>query len=89
MNISFSVHAQKSPSSNVKCLNEKEIRLKYDMQELWIEHAWWIRSLIVSDIAGLEDKDNVLERLLQNQIDLGNIIKPYYGEDAETNLWSY
>lgn len=68
------------------CINESVIKLKYDMQKLWIEHAWWTRSVIVSRLADLEDKDKVLERLLRNQEDLGNLIKPYYGEGAGNKL---
>jgi hypothetical protein len=56
------------------------------MQELWIEHAWWTRSFIVSNLAGLEDQEAVLNRLLKNQVDIGNIVKPYYGEEAGTKL---
>lgn len=83
---SINVLAKKENPQTETCLNEKIIRLKYDMQKLWIEHAWWTRSVIVSHIAGLEDKSKVLDRLLQNQVDIGNIIKPYYGEEAGTNL---
>ncbi|OIK13703.1 glycosyltransferase [Bacillus sp. MUM 116] len=68
------------------CLNAKVINLKYPMQQLWVEHAWWIRSLIVSTLSDLKDKDAVLARLLRNQEDLGNIIKPYYGVVAGNKL---
>lgn len=94
MNLSYSAQAapqkpaqemKPSPASNV-CLNEKVIRLKYDMQKLWIEHAWWTRSFIVSSLAELEDQNNVQERLLRNQVDLGNMIKPYYGDEAGNQL---
>ncbi|MED1469909.1 glycosyltransferase [Bacillus salipaludis] len=64
------------------CLNAKVINLKYPMQKLWVEHAWWTRSLIVSTLSDLKDKDAVLARLLKNQEDIGTIIKPYYGEEA-------
>jgi hypothetical protein len=76
--------AKKSPSA--KTFTAAEIQLKYDMQELWIEHAWWTRSFIVSNLAGLEDQEAVLNRLLKNQVDIGDIIKPYYGEGAGTKL---
>jgi uncharacterized protein YihD (DUF1040 family) len=76
--------AKKSPAS--KTFTAAEIQLKYDMQELWIEHAWWTRSFIVSNLAGLEDQEAVLNRLLMNQVDMGNIIKPYYGEEAGAKL---
>jgi hypothetical protein len=76
--------AKKSPAA--KTFTAAEIQLFYDMQELWIEHAWWTRSFIVSNLAGLEDQEAVLNRLLKNQVDIGDIIKPYYGEGAGTKL---
>lgn len=68
------------------CINASIISLKYRMQELWIEHAWWTRSFIVSSLAGLEDKEHVLDRLLKNQVEIGNEIKPFYGEAAGNKL---
>ena len=56
------------------------------MRELWTEHAFWTEKYIVSYIAGLEDQKPVLARLLKNQDDLGNAIKPYYGEEAGNKL---
>lgn len=60
--------------------------LKLFMQRLWIDHVGWTRSFIVSDLANLEDKADVLERLLKNQDDIGNAIKPFYGEEAGNQL---
>ncbi len=57
-------------------------------RKLWMDHVAWTRSFIISDIASLEDKDDVLERLLKNQDDIGNSIKPYYGEEAGNQLAS-
>ncbi|AGK53971.1 hypothetical protein B1NLA3E_11085 [Bacillus sp. 1NLA3E] len=88
MNTPFIAEAEGRTPAKAACLNEKVIKLKYGMQELWIEHAWWTRSYIVSNLAGLEDQNNVLERLLQNQVDIGNIIKPYYEEKAGNKLTS-
>lgn len=51
-----------------------------------MEHAIWTRSYIVSAIGGLEDQDKVLARLLRNQDEIGNAIKPYYGEVQVTSL---
>lgn len=73
-------------TSKAQCYPQGVIKLKYDMQKHWIEQAWWTRSLIVSNISGLEDQHKVLERLLQNQVDIGNDIKPYYGEEAGNKL---
>lgn len=55
-------------------------------RQLWIEHVLWTRDFIKSDLSSLEDKDVVLERLLKNQDDIGNSIKPYYGEEAGNKL---
>ncbi|WP_243106774.1 glycosyltransferase [Clostridium septicum] len=55
-------------------------------RKLWIDHVLWTRSFIVSDIASLEDKNDVLHRLFKNQDDIGNSIKPYYGEEAGNKL---
>ena len=87
MNTTTFVKAEESSRpSNQTCINESVIKLKYDMQKLWIEHAWWTRSVIVSKLADLKDQKDVLERLLQNQVDIGNLIKPYYGDEAGNKL---
>ncbi|GAA0342305.1 hypothetical protein GCM10008967_35870 [Bacillus carboniphilus] len=86
LNTAFVSVSEAKQDTRQICLNEKVISLKYGMQKLWIEHAWWTRSLIVSDLADAEDQEEVLERLLQNQVEIGNIIKPYYGEKAGNKL---
>jgi len=67
-------------------LSQKAVQLKADLRELWTEHAFWTEKFIVSSIAGLEDQEPVLARLLKNQDDLGNAIKPFYGEEAGNKL---
>ena len=69
-----------------KCISKSKCNLIMDERQLWIDHVSWTRNFIVSDIASLEDKNIVLERLLKNQDDIGNSIKPYYGEDAGNKL---
>lgn len=69
--------------------NNKSICDFQKLQErLWIDHVTWTRSAIVSDLSSLEDKSPVIERLLKNQDDIGNSIKPYYGEKAGNKLSS-
>jgi hypothetical protein len=60
--------------------------LRTNEKRLWIDHVLWTRSFIVSDLASLPDKEAVLQRLLKNQDDIGNSIKPYYGEEAGNKL---
>lgn len=56
------------------------------MRKLWEDHVTWTRLYIVSAAAGLPDTDATAQRLLQNQVDIGNAIKPYYGDEAGTKL---
>lgn len=66
--------------TKVSC-SEAASNLKLAERKLWQDHVLWTRNFIISDLAGLEDKAKVLERLLKNQDELGNLIKPYYGEE--------
>jgi len=56
------------------------------MRKLWEDHITWTRLYIVSFAAGLPDTDAVAARLLQNQDDIGNAIRPVYGNDAADKL---
>jgi hypothetical protein len=56
------------------------------MRKLWEDHITWTRLYIVSAIAGLPDTEATTQRLLQNQVDIGNAIKPYYGDAAGDQL---
>jgi hypothetical protein len=56
------------------------------MRKLWEDHITWTRLYIVSVAAGLPDVQATAGRLLRNQADIGNAIKPYYGEAAGARL---
>jgi hypothetical protein len=56
------------------------------MRKLWEDHITWTRLYIVSAVADLPDKDATAKRLLQNQTDIGNAIKPFYGDAAGDKL---
>ena len=66
--------------------NKSMCELKMAERKLWMDHVSWTRSVIISSIASLEDSGPVLERLLKNQDDIGNSIKPFYGEEAGNKL---
>ncbi|MGG4167980.1 glycosyltransferase [Rossellomorea vietnamensis] len=68
------------------CLSEASLKAKEDMRKLWTDHVFYTRNYIISAVDGLEDTDVILARLLQNQKDIGNAIKPYYGEKAGNKL---
>jgi len=63
-----------------------EAALNNAMRKLWEEHITWTRVFIISAVAGLPDKDAATQRLLQNQADIGNAIKPFYGNAAGDQL---
>lgn len=56
------------------------------MRKLWEDHVTWTRLYIVSAAAGLPDAQPAAERLLQNQADIGNAIRPFYGDAAGERL---
>ena len=62
------------------------VDLRNAMRMLWEEHIVYTRTFIISALAGLDDTSKVAERLLKNQDDIGNAIKPYYGDAAGTAL---
>ncbi|GAB2697942.1 glycosyltransferase [Paenibacillus thermoaerophilus] len=93
MSIAFSLtpirtHATENKHTYVQsqCLSPAMAQLQGDLRRNWIDHTIWTRSYIVSALAGLDDQKDVLERLLRNQQDIGNAVKPYYGEAAGNKL---
>ena len=56
------------------------------MRKLWEDHITWTRLAIVSFAGGLPDLQATEARLLANQVDIGNAIKPYYGRTAGNRL---
>jgi hypothetical protein len=64
----------------------KETALHDAMRKLWEDHVTWTRLFIVGALGDLPDKGATTDRLLQNQADIGNAIKPYYGDAAGEKL---
>lgn len=57
-----------------------------NMRKLWEDHITWTRLYIIAAEAGSPDTDVTAQRLLQNQTDIGNAIKPFYGDAAGEKL---
>jgi len=58
------------------------------MRELWSDHIVYTRQFIVSTASALPDTAEAAQRLLRNQDEIGDAIKPYYGDAAGTQLAS-
>jgi hypothetical protein len=56
------------------------------MRKLWEDHITWTRLVIIGVFEDLPDLDPSVQRLLQNQADIGDAIKPFYGEAAGDQL---
>ena len=56
------------------------------MRKLWEDHITWTRLAIISIVNGLADTGSTVDRLFQNQVDIGNAIKPFYGDNAGNQL---
>lgn len=74
------------PIKTQQIASSGEFDLRTGMRKLWEDHINWTRSYIVSAAYDNKDTDAVAQRLLKNQEDIGNAIKPYYGEEAGNKL---
>jgi hypothetical protein len=64
----------------------KQAKFQDAMRKLWEDHITWTRLAIVSFAHDLPDLPATQARLLRNQEDIGNAIKPYYGRRAGNRL---
>jgi hypothetical protein len=88
--ISFSISStpNSSSASSLKSEADSSKRMAFHdaMRKLWEDHITWTRVFIISAAGDLPDKATATDRLLQNQVDIGNAIKPYYGDEAGNKL---
>jgi hypothetical protein len=77
-------HAKAKPAAPV--LTRSAVDLREAMRKLWEDHITYTSFYITSALAGSDDAAKIAERLLKNQEDIGNAIKPVYGEAAGNKL---
>jgi hypothetical protein len=67
-------------------LTQKQVALRSNMRRLWEDHITWTRLAIISLTTNSPDTDATVGRLLRNQTDIGNAVKPFYGKAAGNEL---
>jgi hypothetical protein len=75
-----------SQAATAPAPSPKASALHDNMRVLWQDHGTWTRLAIVSFADNSPDLQPTQERLLANQTDIGNAVKPYYGNDAGNKL---
>ncbi|MDQ3835650.1 MAG: hypothetical protein M3270_01770 [Thermoproteota archaeon] len=81
-------HVASFATSNHDINQTKATELRIALRDLWIQHIVWTRLYIVAAAADQPDATFAAERLLKNQEDIGNAIKPFYGDQAGNQLTS-
>lgn len=85
--VTFSfAQSPKSTADDKLLYNKPATELRMAMHKLWAEHVAWTRNYTTGALTDLGDTDEAAKRLLKNQDDIGNAIKPYYGQDASKKL---
>jgi hypothetical protein len=67
-------------------ISKQELALRQDMRKLWEDHVTWTRLAVISLTTDSPDTSASVGRLLKNQTDIGNAIKPFYGPAAGKQL---
>jgi hypothetical protein len=67
-------------------LNARQLAFHDQMRKLWEDHVTWTRLAIVTFADGSSGFPATAARLLRNQTDIGNAIKPFYGRAAGDRL---
>ena len=64
----------------------KSEQLRMAMHKLWEDHIVWTRNVILNIMDDLPGTDQAVNRLLNNQDDIGNAVKPFYGDAGGKEL---
>jgi hypothetical protein len=73
-------------TDNATRMSRREFALRQEMRRLWEDHITWTRLAIISLTTDSPDTEATVGRLLKNQTDIGDAVKPFYGEAAGNEL---
>ena len=75
---------QSQMDMNAKSSKSEQLRMA--MHKLWEDHIVWTRNVILNIMDDLPGTEQAVNRLLSNQDDIGNAVKPFYGEAGGKEL---
>jgi hypothetical protein len=79
-------HGNGDQHANAPVVTPRVVAFHDEMRRLWEDHVTWTRMAIISLVGDTPDTEASVGRLLQNQTDIGDAIKPFYGEAAGEEL---
>jgi hypothetical protein len=79
-------HGNDDQHANAPVVTPRVVAFHDEMRRLWEDHVTWTRLAIISLVGDTADTEASVGRLLQNQTDIGDAIKPFYGDGAGQEL---
>ncbi|MFS0691110.1 acetylglutamate kinase [Sporosarcina sp. 179-K 8C2 HS] len=69
------------PMQPINCYSKSQVELWNKNRLLWQQHVYWTRMAVTALVFKLPDVKFVLARLLRNATDMGDSLRPYYGDE--------
>lgn len=79
-------HATSTTTADGTIVRPNAVAFHDEMRKLWEDHVTWTRLAIISLTTDAPDTQATVGRLLRNQADIGDAIKPFYGDAAGQDL---
>lgn len=79
-------YSHSGPRAATAAMTPAQAAFHDQMRKLWEDHVTWTRLAIVTFADGSAGFDATAARLMKNQDDIGDAIKPFYGDAAGDQL---